>query len=292
MKTWIKKQVKNLLLGKFIKNSLELQKTVYENCIVSLSEDSVWIYTLMKSGTTYSLLFLANYLNYLNGGRTRVSYDEMQLKFILHSMDVKIRNEKIEPFLKEHKKLTDETQFPRIIHTHSFIPSNLWSKNICLYRNPLDFIISGYYYFYINRGINISHPLKIYKELLDHFLTTYKQQVILKERYPDKVLLISYEKLMASPKEVFQKMIEFIGLPCDETGVLQAMEFSSKKQVKEMEKERGEAIVKKDGIKFSGSFVRSGKIGEWKEYFNENDLTEIKNYLSQFEVELDDFTIE
>jgi len=70
------------------------------------------------------------------------------------------------------------------------------------------------------------------------------------------------------------------------------MKFSSKKEVKKMERERGEAIVKKDGINFKGSFVRSGEVGEWKSYFNDKDINNIRNYLAESGIDYDDFIYE
>lgn len=280
------------LKNKFIHRKHLEYFRIYNNSLVLLSEDSIWVYTLMKSGTTYTLLFLANYINYLAGNRNAVSFDEMQSKFILHSLDGKIKEIDIELYLKEFRELKETVIKKRIIHTHEFFNSTLWDKNISLYRNPLDFIISKYYYFYINRGLKVSHPRKIYKELLDHFIITYNHQLDLKKNYPEKVLSVAYEDLMKSPKETFKNLISFMGLKIDNYGIEHAMKFSSKKEVKKMERERGEAIVKKDGINFKGSFVRSGEVGEWKSYFNDKDINNIRNYLAESGIDYDDFIYE
>jgi len=152
------------LKNKFIHRKHLEYFRIYNNSLVLLSEDSIWVYTLMKSGTTYTLLFLANYINYLAGNRNAVSFDEMQSKFILHSLDGKIKEIDIELYLKEFRELKETVIKKRIIHTHEFFNSTLWDKNISLYRNPLDFIISKYYYFYINRELKVSHTRKIYKK--------------------------------------------------------------------------------------------------------------------------------
>lgn len=122
-----------------------------QNCLALLSKDSIWIYTLMKSGTTYTLLFLSNYYNYLYGNKKAVDYDEMKNSFIHHSIDMEIGKNKLDQYFQSINK--SSIIKPKIIHTHTFIESELWKKNISIYRNPMDFIISSYFYWYINRGI-------------------------------------------------------------------------------------------------------------------------------------------
>lgn len=292
MKNWITHQAKKTICYKLFKNRFDEYDQLLYNCLSIYSYNSIWVYTLMKSGTTYSLLFLANYLNYIGGGRNGISYDEMQSKYILHSLDIQICRNNLTPFLNMKKESKGIEDYPNIIHTHSFIETDLWLKNISLYRNPLDYIVSSYYYWYINRGKNVEHPMVVYKEILNHFIKTYNHQKQLKSNYAYKVLQISYESLIKQTNEVFSQMIKFIELPYDARGIEHAILFSSKKEVKKMEQQRGEAIVKGDGVKFTGSFVRSGKIGEWKEYFNEKDLIEIDNYLTKESISINDFILE
>ncbi len=263
---------------------------IKKNALIALSIDSVWIYTLMKSGTTYSLLFLSNYLNSLYGDGSKVSYDQMQNDFFFHSSERRLKSKDLGLLIENRKKIS--TEIPSIIHTHEFIEHHLWNKNISLYRNPLDYLISFYFYFYKKRGKYVSHPRKIIEKRLPKFINVYNHQKQLKEKYPDTTLWLSYEKLMNDPYNAFSEMIRFLGLKYDEELIHKAMEFSSKKSVQQMEEERGGALVVSRRKKFSGSFVRSGKIGEWKEYFNDEDLNKIESILNESNLSLRQFTIE
>jgi len=288
----ISNKIKRLSL-KYLHNDLNAEIiNLTNNCIYSFSRDSIWIYTLMKSGTTFTLLFLSNYISYLKGEREHVSYDQMQQKFILHSLEDRIKNIDLNDFIRINSKLCKEIAIPPIIHTHIFIESEQWLKNISLYRNPLDFIISSYFYFYINRGARINHPRMIMIPMIENFATVYNHQIALKKEFPGKTIQISYEDLKVSPENEFKKMIRFLEIPLNTNAMSFALDNSSPKKIKEMEKERGEAIVKRDGTKFSGSFIRSGKIGEWKEYFNDDDLKNIENQLNQFGINLNDFVLD
>lgn len=105
------------------------------------------------------------------------------------------------------------------------------------------------------------------------------------------MLRLSYEQLMRDSRQAFVQMLEFLGVEVDEVAVSFGMAMSSRKKVKEMEKERGEAIVKAPGIKFRGSFIRSGVVGEWKDYFTDKDIGEVESQLSVHGLSLGEFDV-
>jgi len=263
---------------------------IKKNALIALSIDSVWVYTLMKSGTTYSLLFLSNYLNSIYGDGSKVSYDQMQDNFFFHSSERRLKSKDLGQLIVNRRNISSE--IPSIIHTHEFIDHNLWKQNISLYRNPLDYLISFYFYFYKKRGKYVNHPRKIIEDRLPKFVKVYNHQKDLKEQFSDTCLWLSYEQLMNAPFEIFAEMIKFLGYEYNEELILQAMENSSKKSVQQMEEERGGALVVSIRKKFSGSFVRSGKIGEWKEYFNDKDLKQVEAVLNASQLSLNQFVLE
>jgi hypothetical protein len=244
----------------------------------------------MKSGTTYSLIFLANYLNYIFGDKSPVTFDQMQNNFFFHSADRQIDKKDLGPLLRHKKSISNK--IPTIIHTHSNIQGGLWAKNISLYRNPLDYIISSYYFHHINRGKRIKHPRNVMKDKLEDFIDTYTTQRDILKKYPEKSLQKSYEDLIQNPQEVFTEMIHFLNLDYNEQALIQSMENSSQKSIKKMEEVRGKSIVVRPSIDFNGSFIRSGKIGEWKEYFKDKDLKKIEKILNEKDISLNQFTLE
>lgn len=263
------------------------------NMFSCASQNAIWLYTLMKSGTTYTLLFLSNYISFVFGDRSSVDFDRMNGEFFWHSFESAMCRE-------EFEQLCANGMFARglipgyrgLIHTHVDTESNEWSKAICLYRNPLDYIISSYYYFHVNRGIRLNHPRDIIDQKVESFVAVYGRQLELVSTRPNDVLQVSYERLMSDPNGSFGKMIQFLGWVVDEEGVAFAMEHSSRKKVKEMESSCGRAIVQGSGGRFEGSFVRSGKVGEWKEYFNDADLQRVESILNKSGLSLNEFEAE
>ncbi len=289
-------ELKNKHLIKFLKKVVPFyreKKQLEIGLLSTLSKDGIWIYSLKKSGTTYTALFLSNYVNYCMGNKEAVSFDEMNMKYCVHSIDSKLKADNILQLHRENVFIKDQYKgYRSLFTTHRFIEGGFWSKNICLYRNPLDYIISSYFFQYVNRGKKMAHPRNIIDEKVEEFSLIINKQKELEKNFPDKVLRVAYSELMREPENTFSKMVNFLELEYDKNALTLSIQNSSKKKVKEMESERGEAIVKKPGVKFKGSFVRSGKIGEWKDYFNDQDLKNIEEKLNHYNLSLKEFVLE
>ncbi len=229
-------------------------------------------------------------MNLLYGDGNPVDFDEMQSKFFFHSAENKIKTSDLGKEILNRKHISDK--IPDFIHSHIALNYDFWSKCICLYRNPLDFVVSSFFFHKFKRGKSTKHPRKILLRRLKSFGETYSKQLQLENDFPDTCIRVSYEELIKNPLEVFSKMLNFIGLPYHEKMVLKAMENSSKDKVKEMEQKRGAAIVVPEGTKFKGSFINSGKIGQWKVFFNDNDLRKAEKILEGFNLSLNDFVLE
>ncbi len=271
---------------KFLQEEVKL---LSENLLESIADGGIWVYTLQKSGTTYTLLFLSNYLNLIFGDRQEVDFDTMHSKFFFHSAEKRIKTSDVGKVIEHRNSISEK--IPKVIHTHIALDYSLWNKCICLYRNPLDQIISSFYFHKIKRGKSTKSPKSILPRRMKAFSETYKKQLELEKKYPDRCLRISYEDLITNPFLVFSRMVKFLGLPFYEDDVFKAMENSSVDKVKEMEEKRGSAIVVPEGTKFSGSFINSGKIGQWKTFFNDKDIKIAESILKDYDVSLDDFVL-
>lgn len=285
------KKVNDSLRRHYSKREIQRRECLEQAIFHSVCHKSVWLHTLMKSGTTYTLLFLANYLNYVYGDKKRVDYDKMVGEFFWHSFESTMFRKDLGRFLRDHFFSThsQEIGFNGVIHSHLDLNSDNWKKAICLYRNPLDYVISSYFFHYINRGIKVSHPREILIPKLEEFISAYKIQLKIIDKRPDDVIHVAYEDLIRFPEQTFHRLISFLEIEVDENAIAYAIDASSKKRVQQMESQRGQAIVQNSGTAFQGSFVRSGKVGEWKEYFNDDDLAMIQAHLSNRGVELSKF---
>ena len=277
-----------------VKKAIARKENLQHEVCTALSNNAVWIYTLMKAGTTYTALFLSNYFNYIFGDKQPVDFDTMNKNFCIHSFMGKIKQHKIRvaDLYKTNYFFSKRLGgYEGMFTTHEEIKGALWQKCICLNRNPLDYIISSYFFHYVNRGIKLEHPRKILQEKIHEFSKVVASQVALKEKHGDKVLIASYEDLTTNSSDVFRKIIGFLDLQFDPDAFDFALKYSSKDSVQKMEKKRGEAIVKPDGAKFSGSFIRSGKIGEWQDYFNDSDVELANNIMKAYNLDINNFTL-
>ena len=109
-------------------------------------------------------------------------------------------------------------------------------------------------------------------------------------RQTTPILMVDYENLIRNPKAVFSVIISWYDLPLNISVLKKAIAFSDIKAVKKEEKEKGAIHI--DTTTQSGLFVRSGAIGEWKEYFSKEDVLYIKNRLSERGYDLESFIVE
>jgi len=73
--------------------------------------------------------------------------------------------------------------------------------------------------------------------------------------------------------------------------VSRSVEAASIKETRKEEAHLGGAIhAPKEGLK--GSFARSGKVGQWREFFDEADLDRIRTRLRKGGIDLEEFCLD
>jgi hypothetical protein len=156
----------------------------------------------------------------------------------------------------------------------------------------LDYTISSYFFHYVNRGSLLAHPRLIIDQKMTEFCEILERQRQLVVERPSDALHLAYEDVVREPKTAFERLLRFLGLPAHDESIEFALKNSSKRKIKEMEAARGTAIVQGAGKSFKASFVRSGQVGEWKEYFNDLDLARFDELLSMKGFSLSDFVLD
>tara|TARA_Y100000588_G_C13512992_1_gene610199 strand:- start:166 stop:522 length:357 start_codon:yes stop_codon:yes gene_type:complete len=92
------------------------------------------------------------------------------------------------------------------------------------------------------------------------------------------VMMLCYEDLILYPHNSIREVLNFLSIPIDDGLLNAAIEASSIKNVKETERKTKKAINSPNtGIK--GSFVRSGAIGQFQSYLNDEDIQKINKVL-------------
>ena len=172
-----------------------------------------------------------------------------------------------------------EKGFPLIYRTHKIYTKSydLFEKKIFIHRNPLDTLISSYY-FYRNREVPFSDdPENIRKKLHDiDFYVCYKINtwVIFYEtgiKHADFV--INYTELKKDTENIFVKLLAFLDWEYDKELVKKAVIFSSFKSVKQMGREMDQRYGNgpKDGS-FKGEFTRSGEESQFHHELKEETI--------------------
>ena len=161
---------------------------------------------------------------------------------------------------------------PRIFKSHlSFkhIPYHPDCKYIYTYRNPKDVAVSDYYY---SRGMKFISYKGSFDEYLGLFMRGQLSHGLWYEhvlswwanRDKPNVLVISYESLKIDFKDTVCKIAKFLGLDFSEeifNLVHEHTKFDSVKTNKYVNK----SIIPWNTD--SPSFIRKGKIGDWKDHF-------------------------
>jgi len=108
----------------------------------------------------------------------------------------------------------------------------------------------------------------------------------------NNVLRISYESLFSNPYDVLRILFQWLNFPISTKNIEKAMDFSSQQQVRIEEAKSGNAIHVRKGHAFTGSFVRSGKIGQWKDHFLHKEVEMLARLLLKYNIDLDEFVCE
>lgn len=269
-------------------------KTAYHYLLYRLryrrmENGAIILNSIRKSGTFYFRFLLTNYL-FLSCGKSTgpISYEEMQQRIFPNRLfEVPHR---VQPAGHVIKSFHYEDFIYG--HDYTFLKYSSASKIIHLYRNPLDTVVSRFFYTWKNRVDEekksmYQSPREVLDIVLSQFISHYKYLRDLAGARAN-VMRIPYEILMRSTRDVLIMVFSWLNLPIDHSLIEKAIEYSSKEEIRKQEKKRGASIVSE----LEGSFVRSGTIGEWKEYLSEEDVQYVRRRLKDENILLEEFITE
>ena len=84
------------------------------------------------------------------------------------------------------------------------------------------------------------------------------------QRHRHNVLVVLYEDLMKKPAEEVKKIAGFIGVDVSEQKIAQILDEASVKSMRRNKATNGENMPQ-----YKGDFIRKGDVGNWREYFSE-----------------------
>lgn len=252
--------------------------------LLPYNRKSLLLNTIPKSGTNFLRLILTNYFcnyNRINQQESlpfqKIGYFEMHQSIFPNVRSDLLNGAK--PFVpnkidRENLIYNHYSDF-MYDHGHSidFLCKNKWistylmsAKMILLYRNPLDQIVSWYFYEYINKRKMEVDLDDILDTLIRNYSRHYYRTKLLHSVNPEQTFLVSYEELISKPLKKMVEILSFLELPVDEQLINLCINASSRKAVQKEESEKGTTIHSNSlSVK---SFIRSGDIGDWKNYLS------------------------
>jgi hypothetical protein len=261
--------------------------------------------TIARSGTHYMLILFANYINLMSSdkeeyGNGRVTPETMSNYFPnnwhLNYFGYK-RFSMLNPFPEKILKpteLIDIINLSDIVRTHYEFQPSFWKNcNVLhIYRNPLDYSVSLFNYMYINRGDTTTYknPYDLLLDRIDSYIDIYKSYKDASSSGRYKVMRISYESLVSNPEYYFSQVLLWLGVSSDSNKVKQSVYNASIKNVKKFQ-EKGGKVNPTAKLK-NNKFVNSGLIGQWKNYYTNEQKKRIEHLMLKRNVNLDDFCIE
>ncbi|MBF0382259.1 MAG: tetratricopeptide repeat protein [Magnetococcales bacterium] len=281
--------------------------------------------TMPRSGTFYSKYFFRYYDELLSGNKiltTDISplfYKPKSLGFdifnVIHAecpgFDDKNNNDL---FLNDSPNYIQNgynigKSFISILDDEYSPKKNKNVRIAYLYRNPLDQVIS--YFFHCRNHVkpflrNQTHIRSNQTEsdaIKDYFFSfalegyikqyfTYKNMC---RHFPEQIKMFHYESLKNNPEKIFGEILIHFGhdpfTSERNTAFFAALDKTNEGNMKQIELKRKTSLAG-DQISSSSSHIRSGKIGNWKNYFNEKELNETECRLNKYGISLDDFILE
>jgi hypothetical protein len=172
--------------------------------------------------------------------------------------------------------------YPLFIRTHLNYLDPFSNLNLVyVYRNPLDCMVSMYYFkekyrTWRKEKKSFKNSLRVYFPEWCYHLKSYESKAD---------IFLSYESMYRHPFEAFKDAFLKLGLEFSDEQLKTAIQLSSFKNVRAIEEKFGSGTMtsaKKHGSEYGGLFTRSGKIGQWKEYYDEEDLEYVRKNLRRF----------
>lgn len=241
----------------------------------NIDKEKILLFGYPKSGNTWLRFLLYNYLN-LQLDPTKnetITFDQLN-NFQNNIMD------------RGHTNLPSEG-YPFFYRTHQINIRiyKLFDKKIFIHRNPLDTLISSYY-FYKNRTDPFNgeeHHIKIkyisninyyVKDKIFEWIDFYNKSI----QHAD--FIVNYSNLMTDDEKVLSDLIVFLGINIDPQKIKRATEFSKFDKIKKMSISHNQIYGNgpKDGS-FNGVFNRSGKENQ---FFSELEPETVRFVLDKF----------
>lgn len=146
-------------------------------------------------------------------------------------------------------------------------------KTVIAFRNVKDMIVSNYHFYRMNEALGkfkgsfddffeyFKEKRLVYGDYFDHVLGWWSQ------KDSPNVLIVFYEDLKKDLRKEIERIAKFLGKDFSEKTMQDIVAESTFKSMKENPMTNCEDIPVFDNS--ISTFIRKGEVGDWKNYFNE-----------------------
>ena len=110
---------------------------------------------------------------------------------------------------------------------------------------------------------------------LDHVAGWWKAQ----ENYKDHILYVKYEDMVRDPRSVLKQIASFLGKELNEDVMESIIQQSSFQSMQNNRKVNNASDP--DNDESVSKFMRKGIVGDWKNYFDKNQMSEVEQEYEQ-----------
>tara|TARA_B110000211_G_scaffold154012_1_gene174822 strand:+ start:4636 stop:5466 length:831 start_codon:yes stop_codon:yes gene_type:complete len=240
-------------------------------------DEKILMYGYPKSGNTWLRFLLYNYCNLLlnNEEVETISYNRLNI----------LQNN----IMDRGTTFLPEKGFPLFYRTHRINKRtyNLFDKKIFIHRNPLDTLISSYYFFK-DREVPFYDDPKNLRDKLHNvdFYITYKIDEwihFFNTSVKCADIVMNYSNIKLDAEKELTELINFLEWNLNTKLIKKSVRFSSFNEVKKMGREKMQKYGNgpKDG-RFKGEFTRSGKEGQFYTELKKETINSVLNKFPEF----------
>jgi len=237
------------------------------NFLNKQNQQKILLYGYPKSGNTWVRFLIFNYFNLINNPNylKTLTFDELN-EIQSNVMDRGTINHNV-------------PGFPLFYRTHKLYNDcyNLFDFKIFVHRNPLDTLVSSYY-FYKNRSVPFNDEEESIREKLNDINFYVKYKFPFWKDFFDKSIkiadfTINYSELKKDPIKILSSLFKNFDVKyCDNT-IKNSIDLSSFQSIKNMSQNYNQSHgnAPKNGT-FVGEFLRSGEEGQFKKELDEKTI--------------------
>ena len=199
-------------------------------------------------------------------------------------------------------ELSEMADLPLILSTHAgssweehiqdenTVSVDDWSKYshakvVFLYRDPRDILVSQYHHIVNRTGYMTFHKDYVIDNKnvgllkIINFMNKWLKN---SDAHSDKIMILSYETMRQDTETDLARLFEFWDIPVSPENIKQAIENCTLDKMRQKEKENADSpwMVTKKGAGSNAFHSRKGMIGEYLEFFSEDQVDQINDKIN------------